>query len=68
MTVESTIVYPQLGIRDEIEEEIIQNESDKKFYEDIVVSDIDYIDVDCDLHSNNRYPLGRRDKNGDKLD
>lgn len=68
MKVKSIIVYPQLGIRDEIEEEIIQNESDKKFYEDIVVSDIDYIDVDCDLHSNNRYPLGRRDKNGDKLD
>lgn len=68
MKVKSIIVYPQLGIRDEIEEEIIQNESDKKFYEDIVVSDIDCIDVDCDLHSNNRYPLGRRDKNGDKLD
>ena len=68
MKVKSIIVYPQLGIRDEIEEEIIQNESDKKFYEDIVVSDIDCIDVDCDLYSNNRYPLGRRDKNGDKLD
>lgn len=68
MKVKSIIVYPQLGIRDEIEEEIIQNESNKKFSENIVVSDIDYIDVDYDLHSNNRYPLGRRDKNGDKLD